>query len=270
MSDRPSIIRHASDDPMPYGINFFLYGDPGSRKTPMIADHPKTLILDADLGAESAVGTPADIWPITNWTDLDAAADYLRHEDHGYRWVWFDGVGVGQSRLLTGIMEDLRERKSHRKIWAADQAEYQENMVRFKQFVQYMTSLPFNFGITSHPWRFTDFVTDEELILPWIQGKNMPQTICGMMNVIGYVKVNPDGDIELRTAPSNGYYARDKFGALGAGMKNPTMARIESKIMAKVNELRAANAAPKKAVAKKASVPVKKAAPRVVPKKRSN
>lgn len=262
---------------MPYGINFFLYGDPGSGKTPLIANHQNTLILDADLGAESAVGTPADIWPMTNWTDMDEAYDYLRHErDHGYKWVWFDGVGVGQGRLLTGIMEDLVVAKPHRKVWQADKAEYGENLFRFKQWVQHMTALPFNFGITSHPWRFEDFVTGEEMIMPWIQGRNMPQTICGMMNVIGYITVTDDGDHELRTKPSNNYYARDKFGALGAGLKNPTMAKIEKLIMAKVEQLRKERRAVgipapvRKATAKKVVAPTKKAGQRPAPTKRSS
>lgn len=273
---KPSIIRRASDDPMPYGINFFLYSDPGVGKTPLLANHPKTLILDGDLGAESAAGTPAEIWPMTTWTDMDAAYDYLRHEDHGYEWVWFDGIGVGQGRLLTDIMEEKVKTHTHRKVWAADKAEYGENLFRFKQWVQHMTALPFHFGITSHPWRFEDFVTGEELIMPWIQGKNMPQTICGMMNVIGFLTIDADDEDKriLRTKPHNGYYARDKFGALGAGLINPTIAKLEAKIQAKVAEVRKGrpSAAPvKKAAAKKAVAPVKKAGPakRPAPTKRS-
>lgn len=271
------MIRKASDDPMPYGINFLLYSDPGVGKTPFIADRPRTLILDADLKSESAAGSPADIWPIENWVDLDAAYDYLRHEDHGYEWVWFDGIGVGQGRLLTGIMEDEVIAHPHRKVWQADKKEYGENLFRFKQFVQHMTARPFNFGLTSHPWRFEDYVTGEDMIMPWIQGKNMPQTIAGMMNVVGFLVIDPDDDDKriLRVKPHNNYYARDGFGALGAGIVNPTIAKIEAPIMAKVQALRSAKraataAAPaKKATAKKAVAPVKKAAQRVVPMKRS-
>lgn len=274
---KPSIIRSADDEPMPYGINFFLYGDPGSGKTPLLANRPKTLILDADLGSESAVGTPADIWPIENWTDMDAAMDYLRHEDHDYEWVWFDGVGVGQGRLLTGIMEDLVDPagkgKSHRKVWAADKPEYGENMFRFKIWCQHMCAARWNFGITSHPWRFEDYVTGEELIMPWIQGKNMPQTICGMMNVIGLLVIDEEDDDAriLRTKPHNNYYARDKFGALGAGLKNPSIAKIERLIMAKVGGGAAKKAAApvKKAAPRRPAGPTKKAGPKPAPTKRS-
>lgn len=227
---KPSAIRSA-DDSMPYGINFMLYSDPGVGKTPLIATAPNTLILDTDLGSESAAGSPGvDIWPIDNWPDLESAHEYLRHEDHGYKWVWMDGISVGQDRLLTNIMEELVAVKDHRKMWQADKAEYGQNMFRMKQWIQNMTALPFNFGITSHPWRFEDPVTEEEVILPWIQGKNMPQNVCGMMNVIGYLTLDDDGKQKLYTKPNNGYYARDKFRALGAGMINPTIPKIEAKI----------------------------------------
>lgn len=275
MSDRPSAIRPASAKPMPYGINFMLYGDPGCGKTPLLANRPKTLILDADLGSESAAGTPADIWEIETWTDLDNAYDWLRHEDHGYEWVWFDGIGVGQGRLLTGIMEETVKKSPHRKVWAADKPEYGENLFRFKQFVQHMCAQPFNFGITSHPWRFEDFVTGAEVRMPWIQGKNMPQTICGMMNVIGLLVIDDEDEDKriLRTKPHNDYYARDKFGALGAGVVNPTIEKIERLIKAKKVGSSAAKApagAVKKAPVKKASAPTKKAAQRVVaPRKKA-
>lgn len=278
---KPSIIRPASERPIPYGINMLIYGDPGTGKTPLIANHPKTLILDADLGSESAAGTPADIWPVETWIDMDEAYDFLRHEDHGYEWIWFDGISVGQERLLTGIMEDLirpqaqgGEGKAHRKLWQADKGEYGQNMFRLKQWVQHMCAQPFNFGITSHPWRFDDYVTGEEKIMPWVQGKNMPETICGMMNVIGLLQVDDEDDTAktriLRTLPHNNYYARDKFGALGAGLKNPTIERIDRLIHAKVGaQPRKASSPAKKAAVKKAAVPTKKAAQRAVPRKRS-
>lgn len=252
---KPTAIRAANARPIPYGINFFLYSDPGVGKTPFIADRPKTLIIDADLGAESAVGTPADIWPATTWADIDETYEYLRHEDHGYEWVWFDGIGVGQLRLLTDIMEELHSRKPHRKVWAADQGEYQENMVRLKQYIQKMCKLPINFGVTSHPWRYQDAVTGDEMIMPWIQGKQMPQTICGMMNVIGFLTMDEDGQRLLYTKPRHGYYARDRFKALGPGMKNPTIPKIEAKIMAKVKEVTEANKS-KAVPATKATTPV--------------
>lgn len=232
---KPSIIVPANA--LRHGINLLVYADPGAGKTPLAASAPKTLILDADHGSESAAGTDAEVWQIDSWHDMDEAHEYLRHEEHDYRWVWLDGISVGQDRLLRGVMEELVERSPHRKLWQADKGEYGQNMFRLKQWVMQMTSMPFNFGITSHPWRYEDPVTEDEKIMPWVQGKNMPETICGMMNVIGYMTVEEDGTKKLYTKPKGNYYARDKFGALGAGMVNPTIPKIEAKIMERVKEL---------------------------------
>lgn len=250
---KPSVIKRVN--PLVYGINFLVYADPGAGKTPLASSAPKTLILDADHGAESA--RDADVWTINSWHDMDEAWEYLRHEGHQeYEWVWLDGISVGQDRLLKGIMESLiaptsqgGEGKSHRKLWQADKGEYGQNMFRLKQWVMNMTSSPFNFGITSHPWRYEDPVTEEERIMPWVQGKNMPETICGMMNVIGYMVVDDEGKQRLYTKPHGNYYARDKFGALGAGMINPTIPKIEAKIK------EAVKATTKSATARKTAAP---------------
>lgn len=264
-------IRTSSASPIPYGINFMLYADPGWGKTPFIADRDRTLILDADLGAESATGLPAHIRPIRVWSELEEAYEWLR--DGGlskYDWVWLDGISVGQQRLLTGIMDDLVAAKPHRKRWQADKGEYGENMFRLKQWIEDMCALPINFGMTSHPWRFEDYVSGEDMIMPWIQGRNMPQVVCGMMNVIGYGALDSEGVRLLHTAPQNGYYARDKFKALGPGMKNPSIKSIEDRIHKKVKEVASqrTSATPVKAAAKKAVAPVKKAGPiRPTPRK---
>lgn len=280
MSDRPSIIRPLSEGKFLYGINMFLYGDPGTGKTPLIANHPRTLILDADHGVDSAIGAPADVWVVDSWIDMDEAYDYLRHEDHGYEWVWFDGFGVGQDRLLTGIMENLvapqaqgGEGKSHRKLWQADKGEHGQNMFRLVQWFQHMTAMRINFGATSHPWRYEDFVTGEEKVMPWVQGKNMPEKISGMMNVIGYLHLDPEDEDKrmLRVKPHNNYYARDRSGTLGAGLVNPTIEKIERLITAKFGTMgatRKATSPAKKAAVKKAAATTK-TAQRVVPRKRS-
>jgi hypothetical protein len=47
-----------------------------------------------------------------------------------------------------------------------------------------------NLGITAHSfyWSPDDGVTPPG-IWPWVQGKMMPQKICGMMNIVGYGEI---------------------------------------------------------------------------------
>jgi hypothetical protein len=233
---KPSAIRPAHESLTRYGINFLLYGDPGCGKTPLIAERPKTLIIDSDEGAESAAHTNAEVWPATTWPDMDEVYEYLRHEDHGYEWVWWDGVSIGQDALLEDTMRDLIDNrgKKHRVPYLIDVGEYGENMNRIKQWVRHMKSQPFNFGITAHPFYWSTDVGEEKM-WPWIQGRNMPQTICGHMNVIGRMMVDKEGKNRVYFKETDVYYAKDRFGALGAGLINPSIAGIERKIKEKIS-----------------------------------
>lgn len=227
------------------GINMLIYGDNGSGKTPMIGSGPKTLILNSDppesvLSAKVA-GSDADVWNISDWSDAEEAHEYLRHErDHGYEWVWLDSITGLQFVGLDGIMEDLVAAKPHRDRYVPDKHEYLQNMNRLSTWTRDMSSLPINFGMTSHPFRWTDSEGDE-MTWPWVQGKDMPQKICGWMNIIGYVKIGKakvkgvEGTHQLlyvRELP--GYYARDRFSALPSPMVDPTIPRIQSIIESKV------------------------------------
>lgn len=254
----PSAIYNVDEHPLKHGINLFLYGPPGCGKTPTVAG-PKTLILDLDAGAESAAGTGSKIWTIDTWADLDEAYEYLRHEPHPFDTVVMDSISIGQDKLLEDIMNDLIENrgKKHRKPYLIDQGEYGENMNRLKQWVTRMKALPTHFVVTGHPFPWENPETGDEQLWPWIQGRNMPQTICGHFNIIAYMTVNAEGDRMMRVKPNPNYYARDRFAALGAGLKNPTMATIIRRVEEKVR-----STTPKKTTtqARKAT-PVKKAAP---------
>lgn len=243
------------------GINILLYGDNGVGKTPLLGSSPRCLILNADppdsVMSAKAYGSTADVWNFGDWADAEEAFEYLRHtRDHGYEWVWLDSVTGMQFVGLDGIMEDLVASKPHRDRYVPDKHEYLQNMNRLSTWVRDMSALPVNFGMTSHPFRWVDG-DGEEVVWPWVQGKDMPQKLCGWMNVIAYVKIGKakvkgvEGSHQLvytKELPS--YYARDRFSALPSPMVDPTIPRIQSIIESKVG-----------GNVKKVPKPVKKAAP---------
>lgn len=250
---RPSIIRPAGEDPLACGINIILTGPPGCGKTPLIATGKNTLILDGDRGTASAAGTGADKWPITGWNDMDEAYEYLRHEKHPYEWIWLDSISLGQDVLLEDVMMDviINRQKSHRKPYLIDKGEYGENMQRLKQWVRHMQAQSFNFGITAHPTPSLDESTDVMKLWPWIQGRNMPQTISASFDIIAFCMRDDEDNFMMYVRETSDYYARDRFGALGSGMKNPTIPKIEALIRAKLGI-----AATKPTVAAKKAAPV--------------
>lgn len=276
MTKPPQIIS-ADDFVLTNGINMMVYGYPGCGKTPFIASGGKgTLIIDGDEGSWSATGSGCEVWPkCTTWDAMDEVYEYLRHNPNAYKWVWWDGISIGQDKLLEDIMVELikpeaqgGKGKSHRKPYLIDRGEFQENFMRMKQWVRHMIALPFNFGITGHPSPSYDVATEEEKLWPWVQGRNMPQQISANFDIIAFAK-RDDGKFKLYVEESEEFYARDRSGALGAGLVSPTIPAIERRIVEKWGSKKsAAKAAPaRKAapVAKKAAAP--KPGPRPVPKK---
>lgn len=221
------------------GINMMLYSDNGVGKTPLIGTGERTLILDADKGSESAAafGSKADKWLVESWDDMESAKDELRQaiarKRCPYKWVWLDSVSTAQEIGLEDIMEDVVAARPHRKVYHPDKGEYGENMNRLKLFTRHMAALPINFGMTAHPFEVED--TEGNLQwMPFIQGKNMIHVICSYMNVIGYLTVDErTGGKQHRilyTRKHNNFYARDRFGALGGRVIDPTIPKIQEAI----------------------------------------
>lgn len=225
------------------GMNMLVYGDNGTGKTPLIGTSPNCLILNGDppeavLSAKMN-GSTAEVWTLRDWNDAEEAHDYLRNEKHGYEWVWLDGIGGLQESGLAHIMEDLVARKKHRNLYVPDQHEYLENMNRLRLWIKWMAGLPFNFGVTAHPFRL-EYEEDKEIVYPWVQGKGMPQSVCGFMNVIAFVRIgkNKAGEVQqmVYTKRLPRYYARDRFAALPSPMINPTIPQIEELVKKKVGD----------------------------------
>lgn len=240
MPTKPADIKPAKQVAL-RSINMFVYGYPGIGKTPFIATGDKTLILDGDRGAGSAATSGADVWEdVTTWAKMDEVYEFLRHSNHGYKWVWWDGVSIGQDHLLEDIMVELikptsegGKGKSHRKTYLVDQGEYQENMMRIKQWIRHMIAQPFNFGVTGFPFPSFDEATDETKLWPWVQGKRMPQSVCSSFDFVCFCRRDDKG-FKLYGRETEDYYARDRWNVLGPGVLNPSIPQIERLVRAKL------------------------------------
>jgi phage nucleotide-binding protein len=267
-------------------LRIMLHSEPGVGKTSVLATAPKALWLLADPNVQSAVllGAKADRWDIEDWSDMDEALMYLRHEGYrDYEWVCFDSETHFQERGLDGIMDTLiqgdparnQAGKPHRLKWAPDRAEYQQNMTRLAMWHRDLIRIPINIAVTAHTMRDEIELDDgqiENLWVPAIQGKNMPAKLCSYMNVVGFMySRRAAGGIEVGmiTDKDASHYAKDNWQrALGGHMINPTIPKIEAAIARKRAILAASPGAakapvkkagvPAKAVAKKAVAPVKK------------
>lgn len=243
---RPSAIKKMSERPQ--FIKMIVYGEPGTGKSVLAGTSPNALILNADGpdGPESARmhGSQADVWDIGSYADLDAAFTYLRRGDHKYDWVWFDSISLFQELGMDQIMDDLVKAKPQRDPYVPDRLQYIENMNHLSKWVRHMKALPFNFGITAHAMRIEDEDDGDVTYMPWIQGKQMPSKMCGYMSVVGrlYVGKMKGGDGKehriLQTERAGKWYAKDRFGALGTRVIDPTIPEITEIITRRTTQRR--------------------------------
>jgi len=215
--------------------NLMLFGPYGCGKTTLIGEHASTLIVRPPTDHTDAAvraGSKADEWVVEKWEDMDEVEEFARHNPTEYDWIWLDSISLFQDHGLEDIMAAVELAKPHRKNGPIDQGEYAANFNRIKKWCRHMVGIPgFNFGVTAHPAEIADNLGNVKL-RPWVQGKNMSFTICGMMNIVAYMEVvQPKGDGKprrvLRLAETDDYEAKDQL-HIGTNfrMVDPTMAKI--------------------------------------------
>jgi AAA domain len=231
-------------------IAMLVYGHPGCGKTVLAATSPRCLIVRPP--TDHTVGVPLDSkaqeWVVRDWNDITDVANYFRHDEGSehFDWVWLDSISAFQDFGLDAIWEELVAANPHRKNTQLDRLEYWKNMSRLTEWVRGMVSLDtVNVGVTA--WAFKD--EDENgrpLWMPWVQGRAMPQKICGYMNLVGRLAVlarQKDGEgykkgdqyRVMYTDLTDKYYAKDQYlGAFKGKMLHPSMPKI-IKVIDQVN-----------------------------------
>jgi len=224
-------------------IKMMVYGQPGIGKTRLVGTGAKTLIVRPPLDhTDSIRGGDAKETVVNNWEDMNGVLEWARHEGSQFSWIWLDSISAFQDQGLDDIWATVIDEKPHRARWGLDQAEYGINMHRLSLWVRHMVgaaeSEGFNFGLTAWPRDLPVTEADDspEALMPWIQGRNMPQKMCGYMNVVAYytfTTIKKEQRRVLRFASTEDYYAKDQFDAFPDGkLLDPTMSKIEERIKA--------------------------------------
>jgi hypothetical protein len=216
-----------------------LFGNPGAGKTRFIGTAPdpaRTLILRPPTDhTDSIRDTGVKEWVIRDWSKMYEALEYLRETGgRDWDWVWLDSISLFQDTGLDDIWAGVIEKKPARKEYGLDRAEYGVNMFRLGQWVRHIVGMEaFHFGITAHPTEVVDPFDDGgvDMLMPYIQGKNMSPKICGYMNIVAYMDVrrNKKTNKLVRTIYTEGdkAYGKDQFGVLPDGKMNyPTIPKL--------------------------------------------
>jgi hypothetical protein len=213
-------------------INMLLHADIGWGKTTFIGTggkQYKVLIMRPPIDhTDSIIGSGVQEMIVRNWEEIFEGLEYVRHEGHKWDWFWLDSISLLQDIGLDDVYEGVLDQKGPagsqarkaREQFGPDRGEYRVNMWRIGQWIRHMVgSGSVNLGITAHSfwWEPNDEVTPSAL-WPWIQGKMMPQKICGMMNIVGYGEVKTR-EVQgrsrvtrvLHTNKTEGYYAKCQY-----------------------------------------------------------
>lgn len=239
LGERPASLYALDNAELPRWINMGVYGWFGSGKTPMIGTGEDTLILDADVGVQSAQasGSKATVMPVLTYAELQQAYEYLAYGTHSFKWVWLDSISLFMDRgLVDDILVEAAEQNPRQSKDVASQREYLVQQNRIGTHVRQFCALPINFGWTAHVMTTVEAETGEVIYMPMIPGGKgeFSSKICGYMNVVAYLGKTSSGKPRLITGRTDHYYARDRFFALNSGGKphidNPTIPTIEALI----------------------------------------
>lgn len=227
-------------------VRWMNYAHPGRGKTVLAA-------TCAELGPTLLIRSPVDHIPnmamkmdpkpeqalVHDWSEMYELLEYLRHEPDAYDWVWLDSISLWQDIGLDDIWQAVLEKNPSRKEYLYDKGEYRINMGRLAEWVRHVVGAnAFHFGITAHPFQMIDPVDDGLIYMPWVQGKQMPEKICGYMNMVTYMEVRENNKGSkyrvLHSQASEDYYAKDQFDAFEDGkMINPTAKKVMEAIESK-------------------------------------
>lgn len=227
-----------------------IHGPPGIGKTLLIAQQPRTLILHPPGDHLDSIQEPKNVHEIilNDHDDADQAYQYLQQNgSDAYDWVWLDSLSLFQDYGLDEIWKNLIAKYPHRKEWGLDKGEYGRNMERISRWVRQMIGLSksgaFHFGITCHSMMMEDPEQDDkEVLMPYVQGKNMSTRTMAGMNVVGYyrwVKMGKGKAAKrvrcLDFHETETFKAKDQLNVFGekGRLVSPTMPQIHGAISTK-------------------------------------
>lgn len=223
-------------------VRLCVFGDNGIGKTRLAATSPgRTLLLRPPTERTESI-LPVDKarvrqWVIRDHDDLQESLEYLREEGHLWDWVWLDNISIWQDHGLDDIWLGVLAERPSRARYDVDRKEYGINMARLARWVRHVTGPDnFNFGITAHAEMLKTSSDPEAPIrlMPWVQGRQMSQKICGYMNMVAFyemAEVEVRGEtVErrvLRVNKTDRYWALDGFDCLPRGrLFDPTMPKL--------------------------------------------
>lgn len=180
-------------------INLLLHTDPGWGKTTFIGtggqDYDIILMRPPIDHVDAIIGSGVREMVVHNWEDIWEGLEQVMHLPKAPDIFAMDSMSLLQDVGLDDVYDGVLDQKGpvgsagrkHREAFGPDRGEYRVNMWRVAQWVRRAVSAAeFDLIITAHSFWYEPKGSEEAYLAPWIQGKAMPERICGMMNIVGY------------------------------------------------------------------------------------
>lgn len=179
-----------------------IHADPGAGKTTFIGTGGKKykilIIRPPTDHTDPIIGSGVQEMIVRDWGDVFDASDYLIHSGDKWDWVWVDSFSALSDMGIRDVYKDVVDSKGgrgkRRSMFGPDRGEYRVNMWRLEEWVSDVVGSGggFNFGLMCHSFWYEPYGAGDDVqtaVWPWIQGKQMPQKISGMMNIVGFMEV---------------------------------------------------------------------------------
>lgn len=222
-------------------VKVLLYGRHGSGKTRIAATAPDLLIVDInEKGTRSVRHSGAKVFPVRVWEDLTYVYWYLKGGEHSYRSVALDTITQMQHLCMKHVLGEAEDRDPNREPSMPDRRAWGKLSELMKPLLLNFRNLDMNVIFVAQERVLSEEDSDITLTVPDLS-PGTRGTACAAVDVIGRVyqkevrtttgkgknkKESKDWQTRMLVGPHDSFETKDRTGALGRIVRNPTIPDI--------------------------------------------
>ena len=221
-------------------VKMLVYGDPGVGKTVFSCSGDRTIFIDVEGGSlsiqERIKAKKVARKRFDTFDEIEEFVRGLREKGSKADTLVIDSITELQKKLMDSIVEQHPEVKRPYGD-GLTVGDWGYNTERMRRFIRMARDLDMNVIFTALAMDEKNEMTGAVKTLPKMSSK-MSADVCGYVDIVGYLYVdnvtNEDGESvpvrRMLVQPVGMYYAKDRSGALGNVIDDPTFPDIYNTI----------------------------------------